>query len=143
MNNSCRTLTGSLESIQLYATLITQRLNAKLIRDSGNKSAKRIQRYAIDIMGNTANKATVTMWVIEDSRDNTGTIKIEHGSEYIEWQSSIDRLCDCCKHNISKSMVYVVCYKAAEPNEAIRTGQCEWYKFSESKYAGFLKRKSK
>lgn len=141
--NQHRLVTGDIESIKLFSKLIVQRLNGKLTKEGNSNSAHKVSNYIVDIMGNTINLKSVQLKVIEDSRDNTGEIKIEHGSEYINWQISINKLCDCCAYNISKSLVFSVCYKAAEPNETIKTGQCKGYKFSSKKYNEYLDRKDK
>jgi len=139
-------MSGDIESTRLFSHLIVQRLNGKLIKNGGSEqlgtigfnSALRITQYSINIMSNTADPKVVVLKVIENDNTGLGEVKIEHGSEYVEWQSNIYCLCDCCTHNISKSKTFYVCYKAAEPNEAIRTGQCLFYKFSDKKYRSHL-----
>jgi len=143
LNNSCKELSGNIEAVRLYSRLIAQRLGARLVKDGNGSSALRVSEYNIDIMGNSASKKKVTLKVIEDERTGAGCIKIESGSEYVAWQSTISKLCDCCIHNVSRSLVFSVCSRAAEPGDVIRTGQCPCYTFNSKKYNDYLARKNK
>jgi hypothetical protein len=135
-------LTGSMASAEYLIRALLAQVDYTTSRN-GDDLPSKVQTtiHEVRIMGNPAKQPKpVIVKLIKNLRDNTGTIKVEHGPEFLEWQLTAKSLCHCCQRNLSHTNV-LACAEWLGPNDHKKL--CEGYKFSQRKYDEYLARVKK
>lgn len=133
-------LKGDLLSIDFFLQILLAYLNTTVSKDGNslNPEEFKVQTtvYKVRIMGNPNHlPEPVTIRVTRDYKTHTGTIKADHGIEFLEWHTSVKSLCHCCAKNLSHTNI-LVCAEWLGPTSNKQT--CEGYKFSERKLDEYL-----